>query len=552
MLAQERNWLDSGNAPTRSTKWRELKFGLMLHWGLYSVPGGVWKGTNIAGYDEQIKHLANIPSDQYDQLTNQFRADKFDPDFIARIAKAAGMRYVVITSKHHDGFNLWHSQLSSFNAAEATPFGQDALKLLADACARQGMKFGVYYSLIDWHFPGATPMSDHNSDAITPALEEYTMGQLRELLTGYGPLAEIWFDMSKPTPEQSQKFAALTHALQPDCMVSGRIFNRQEDFQLCGDNEIPTTWIAGPWETAVTTFHETWGYRSWQVRDDLKGKIREKIRDVAFVTARGGNYLLNIGPRGDGSIVEFEADMLRGIGQWMKVHDEAIFGTDPEPWLHLDFGYATSRSGRLYLFVKDFPTDGALRIPGWQAPLPKAHVLSEAADHALECSLEGQTLAIKLPKETEDPDLTVVAVDHNSPQPFLPAAVVRLTPGQSLTLIATNGLPWQRLVGQDYYSQHPEIVAREWNLLTPETGDWLLVAHRAAGGDTKGYRFSLGQLAGQFLVPASSSTVSQECGRIRLVGGKLVRLQLQSISPGGELADQNLTLELLPASQTPK
>ena len=550
-LAQEDTWLHSEATPTRITKWRDLKFGLMLHWGLYSVPGGVWNGTNIEGYDEQIKHLARIPSEEYDQLTNQFRADKFDPDFIARIAKEAGMRYVVITSKHHDGFNLWHSQLSPFNAVDATPFGKDAIKLLSDACDRHGMKFGVYYSLIDWHYPGATPMSDHNSDAITPALEEYTMGQLRELLTGYGPLAEIWFDMSKPTPEQSQKFAALTHALQPNCMVSGRIFNRQEDFQLCGDNEIPTTWIAGPWETAVTTFHETWGYRSWQVRDDLKGKIREKIRDVAFITARGGNYLLNIGPRGDGSIVEFEADMLRGIGQWMKANDEAIFGTDPEPWLRLDFGYATSRSGRLYLFVKDFPAEGVLRVPGWQAPLPKAHVLSEPAGNALACSLDSQTLTIKLPKEKEDPNLTVLAVDYKSSQPFLPADLVQLTSGQSFTLIATNGLPWQRLVGQDYYSQHPEIVAREWNLLTPETGDWLVVAHRATGGDTKGYLFSLGESAGQFILPASGSAVAQECGRVSLAGGKWVRLRLQAISPGGELADQNLALELRPASRKP-
>jgi len=551
ILAQASTLLDSGNLPTRSRQWRDLKFGLMLHWGLYSVPGGVWNGTNIAGYDEQIKHLAKIPSEQYDQLTNQFRADKFDPDYIARLAKAAGMRYVVITSKHHDGFNLWHSKLSSFNAVDATPFGKDAIKLLADACARHAMKFGVYYSLIDWHYPGATPMSDHNSDAITPALEEYTLGQLRELLTGYGPLAEIWFDMSKPTPEQSQKFAALTHALQPNCMVSGRIFNRQEDFQLCGDNEIPTTWIAGPWETAVTAYHETWGYRSWQVRDDLPGKIREKIRDVAFITARGGNYLLNIGPRGDGSIVEFEADMLRGIGHWMQVNDEAIFGTDPEPWLHLDFGYATSRPGRLYLFVKDFPADGVLRVPGWQAPLPKARVLSATAEKVLDCLLENQTLTIKLPKAQEDPNLTVLAVDYKSPQPFLPAGVVRLTPGQALTLLATNGLPWQRLVGQDYYSQHPELVAREWNLLTPETGDWLVVAHRATGGDTKGYLFRLGDSAGQFILPASSSAASQECGRVTLVGGQWVRLQLHSISPGGALADQNLSLELLPARPQP-
>jgi len=204
-----------GVTPAGAAQWRDLKFGLMLHWGLYSVPGGVWNGTNVPGYNEQIKHRAKIPSAEYNQLTNQFRAEKFDPDFIARIAKEAGMRHVIITSKHHDGFNLWHTKLSDFNAVDATPFNQDAIKLLSDACARHGMKFGVYYSLIDWHYPGATPMSDHNSDAITPALEEYTMGQLRELLTGYGPLSEIWFDMSKPS-------AVTTKSPKPGLPVPGK------------------------------------------------------------------------------------------------------------------------------------------------------------------------------------------------------------------------------------------------------------------------------------------------------------------------------------------
>ena len=142
----------------------------------------------MEGYNEQIKHRAKIPWSEYEPLTNQFVADKFDPDFISRLAKEAGMRHVLITSKHHEGFNLWHTKLSTFNTVDSTPFGKDAIKLLSDACARQGMKFGVYYSLINWHYPGATPVSNHNSDPITAALEEYTVGQLRELLTGYGPL----------------------------------------------------------------------------------------------------------------------------------------------------------------------------------------------------------------------------------------------------------------------------------------------------------------------------------------------------------------------------
>jgi alpha-L-fucosidase len=265
---------------------------------------------------------------------------------------------------------------------------------------------------------------------------------------------------------------------------------------------------------------------------------------VAFVTARGGNYLLNLGPRGDGSIVEFEADMLRGIGQWMGANDEAIFGADPEPWLRLDFGYATSRPGRLYLFVKDFPADGVLRVPGWTAQTPRAHLLAEPAGQGLECALENQTLTIRLSKAQEDPNLTVLAVDHAGPRPFLPADIVRLTPGQRVTLLATNGLPWHRIVGEDYYSQHQEVVAREWNLLPTATQDWTVIVHRTGAHEAKGYLLTLGAASCQFILPTSGDELARECARVNLAAGEPARLTLQAISPGAELAEKNLSLEL--------
>jgi alpha-L-fucosidase len=541
--AQETSLVDASELAPRVKEWRDLKFGLMMHWGLYSVAGGVWKGKNIEGYNEQIMHRAKIPWSEYLTLTNGFTAEKFDPDFIARLAKEAGMRHVIITSKHHEGFNMWHTRLSDFNTVDSTPFGKDAIKLLADACARQGMKFGLYYSLIDWHYPGAAPMSDHNSDVITPALEEYTVGQLRELLTGYGPLCEIWFDMSKPTLQQSQRFANLVRALQPNCMVSGRIFNGQEDFLVCGDNEVPTHWFAGAWESPVTVYHDTWGYRSWQKRDDLAGKIRGKIRDVAFVTARGGNYLLNIGPRPDGTIEPFEVDMLRGIGKWMRTHGEAIFGAEPETDLTLMFGYATARPGRLYLFVRDVPPDNVLKIPNWQAALPRACSLGEFSA-GLECAQAGSELTIKLPAEKVDPNLTVVAVDYAGPKPFLPTNVRRLAPGETVSLGVTNSLPWHRIAGQDYYSQHQYVIARQWNVLPPATGKWTLTVNRAAGGPPACYVV----LAGDLSVPVvfSAGAESQDCGRITLTGGQVSRIVLRSVTRNQALDDKIADIQLIP------
>jgi len=525
--------------------WKKMKFGLMMHWGLYSVAGGVWQGKNIEGYNEQIKHRAKISWPDYLTLCEGFTAEKWDPDQIVKVAQDAGMNYVVITTKHHDGFNLWHTKLSDFNAVEATPAKRDVLKLLSDACERHHMNFGLYYSLIDWHYPGALPMSDHNSDPLTPALEDYTVGQLRELLTGYGPICEIWFDMAKPTLEQSLKFAKLVHALQPDCMISGRIWNGQDDFMECGDNETPDFYFEGPWESSVTMFHDTWGYRSWQVRGNVEDKVREKIRDLAFITAKGGNYLLNIGPRGDGSLVEFDCEVLQGIGRWMKTHGEAIYNSNPEPHLKLDFGYATGRPGKLYLYVATLPADGILQVPGWLTTLPEVKVL-DGKGAPLSCTLQQGTLAMTLPQEKLDHNLTVVEVNYNGDQPYLPRNVISVDRAKPTELPLPSSLAWHRMVGQDYYSLRKFLTGREWMVRPAVTGEWKLAASRPQGGAPAGYRLMIGDTPTQFILPHSETAQHHECKPFKLKAGKLIKIKLQQIAEGCELDDKGLNLTLSP------
>lgn len=311
--------MNSGKIERREQEWRELRFGMFIHFGLYSMLGGVWKGKRITeGYSEQIRSQAGISREDYAALASTFNPVNFDPDAIARLALEAGMRYILITAKHHDGFNLFRTRYSRFNVVDATPYGKDLVRQLAEACGRHGLKFGVYFSAIDWNFEGALPISSHNSDPIPPRHMEFNLAQVEELLTGYGPVAEIWFDMGAPTAEQSRRMAELVHRLQPATMINGRIWNDQGDFAVLGDNEVPRYRIAGPWQTPASIYHATWGYREWQERTDLNGKIAEQISNLSRVLALGGNYLLNIGPRGDGSVVEFEADVLRGIGRWIK------------------------------------------------------------------------------------------------------------------------------------------------------------------------------------------------------------------------------------------
>jgi alpha-L-fucosidase len=527
-------------------RWRRMKFGLMMHWGIYSVAGGVWQGKNIPCYNEQIMHRAKIPWAEYLTLLDGFTAVKWDPDAIVGLATEAGMKYVVITTKHHDGFNLWHTKFSDFNAVDATPARRDVLKALSDACERSRMNFGIYYSLIDWHFPGAAPMSATNSDPITPALEFCTIGQLRELLTGYGPLCEVWFDMGMPTPEQSRCFADLVHRLQPDCRVSGRIWNGFDDFMECGDNETPNFWFDGPWESSVSMFHETWGYRSWQDRGSVAAKVREKIRDVAFVTARGGNYLLNIGPCGDGSIHEFDAAVLRGVGQWMKAHGEAIFEGEPQPHLELEFGYATARPGRLYLYVATLPSDRVLRIPGWLAVDATASLLAKPAAVPLRCAIVEGRLEVTLPSDGLDPNLPVVAVDSTVAQPYLPRDAIIVRGREPVTLAAASSLAWHRMQGHDYYSQTKFVVVREW-LLWPEAASrGKVIARRPEGGDPVGFRLSAAGEETQFVFAASGEAQSLECLEFSLTPGTLVTVELQHITPRHELQDEGLVLDLQP------
>ena len=357
----------AGNGPSPQTidAWQDRKFGMFIHFGLYSLAGGVWNGKHVDnGYSEQILANAPLPPKQYEALAGQFDPVHFDPDAIVALAKAAGMKFIVITAKHHDGFNLFHTAQTPYNTVDGTPYRRDIVKELADACARGGLKFGVYYSTIDWHHPGGNTYIEGNSNPITPAQEAFNVAQLKELLGHYGPIAEIWFDMGKPTPAQSAHFAQTVHALQPQTMISGRVWNYQGDFAVMGDNSEPDVGMELPWQSPASMFPQTWGYRSWQARDDVSGKIRENITRLVRVVSQGGNYILNIGPEGDGSVVPYEAQVLQGIGQWMQRNGEAVYATRKQPFPTLDFGYATVGQHALYLFVSKMPADGRLHLPG--------------------------------------------------------------------------------------------------------------------------------------------------------------------------------------------
>lgn len=315
--------------------WQSLQFGMFIHFGLYSLAGGCWDGQPVKkGYCEQILAHGDIPPADYEALMQQFTIKNFDAEVTVRLAKDAGMRYVVLTSKHHDGFCLFNTATTDYKSVKAA-CARDIVGEMAAACRKYGLAFGLYFSLIDWHCPWAAPMSSHNSDFIPPKHHAYNLAQLTELLTHYGDICELWLDMGHPTKAQSEEMYTLVHSLQKKIMVNGRIWNDRGDFATMPDNELPELpypdyTLNIPWQTPASIYKETWGYKSWQIRGSAKEKVAELTESIRSVLLRGGNYLLNIGPDGTGAVLPFEAEVLCGIGANLKRQPLLCKTNEPE------------------------------------------------------------------------------------------------------------------------------------------------------------------------------------------------------------------------------
>src|SRR5436190_17852854 len=318
---------------------REAKYGLFIHWGLYAMRAGEWQGRRSLGLGEWIMNRSKIPVREYETLVMQFNPVKFQPDDWVQLARDAGMKYIVITSKHHDGFAMFKSSVSSYNVVDATPFKRDVLHELADACARRGMRLGFYYSQSqDWHEKdgagntwdfgpdqGADGKELKNYDAYLRAKAE---PQVKELLTGYGPVALIWFDTPRMmTPERGQRFADIVRSMQPNTLIDGRL-GTEGDYRSTGDNVVPPEASTEAWETPAT-INDTWGFRKDDTNWKSAGQITFKLVDIV---SKGGNYLLNVGPTAEGVIPQASQDVLRTVGRWLKVNGEAVYGAGISPF----------------------------------------------------------------------------------------------------------------------------------------------------------------------------------------------------------------------------
>ena len=418
--------------------WRDARFGMFIHWGDYAGLGGMYKGYEIGHGGEWIMNRAKIPVAEYQKYAQNFNPVKYDADAWVKLAKEAGMKYIVITAKHHDGFAMFKSNASKWNIADATPYGKDVLKPLAVACRKYGIKLGFYYSQAqDWNNPGGAaarkvssegwPNPDsakvdaytkENSGHWDPAQTSNTMAeyidkvavpQVKELLSNYGDVAVIWWDTpTAMTDEFAQKLQELLK-LQPNIISNDRL--KRPNF--AGDYKTPEQKIPNlseldgkDWETCMT-MNGTWGYKSY----DHKWKTPETlIHNLIDIASKGGNYLLNVGPTAEGEFPQESITTLKKMGEWMKVNSEAIYATRASPLQPLSWGRCTlkpeGKNTILYLSVFNWPADGKLIIPGLENEIVNAKILADGTKLITRIS-NGETL-IDVPAKAQDSIATVI------------------------------------------------------------------------------------------------------------------------------------------------
>jgi alpha-L-fucosidase len=437
--------------------WREARFGMFIHWGVYSVPAGTYNGQQVRGIGEWIMNRGKIPVAEYRQYAKQFNPVKFNADEWVRLAKQAGMKYIVITSKHHDGFAMFDSKASEWNIMQASPFHRDPLKELAAACKKHGLKLGFYYSQAqDWNNGGSAsggkwdPAQEHSMDDY---IDKVAVPQVREILSNYGQFpAVLWWDtpidMDK---ERADKLIALLK-LKPGIIHNNRLGGGYKGDTETPEQFIPATGYPGrDWETCMT-MNDTWGYKSY---DDHWKSAETLIRNLVDIASKGGNYLLNVGPTSEGLIPAPSVERLKAIGRWMQANSEAIYDTTASPFKRLPWGRCTKmvspNGATLYLHVFNWPKDGKLLVPGLKTQPEKAWLLTDPKKRPLGLTCGGDGVTINTPEQAPDPISSTIVLKLPAPPEVTQSGIIQDYDG-SIVLPASEA----RLHGQIQYETGPQ------------------------------------------------------------------------------------------------
>jgi alpha-L-fucosidase len=480
----------------RMAWWREAKFGMFIHWGVYAVPAGTYKDQRIGGIGEWIMRRAQIPVAEYRAFAREFNPVKYKPADWAKLAADAGMRYMVITSKHHDGFALFPSDASEWDIADATPYGKDLIGPLAAAARANGLKFGLYYSQAqDWTHPGGAKAGlkegqgwdEAHKGSFDDYLTKIAEPQTREILTRYKPDV-LWWDTPTWMNEARAEPLATLIALRPGLITNNRLGGGYKGDTDTPEQHIPATGIAGrDWETCMT-MNGTWGFKSY----DHNWKSTETlIHNLVDIVSKGGNYLLNVGPTKEGEIPQPSIERLQEVGKWMKVNGEAIYGTQASLFRMLPWGRSTTkRDGDdtiLFLHVFDWPDNGHLPVPGLATKPEAVHLVP--GDKPLEFTATGESVTISVPTEAPDPISSTIAVRIKG-EPEIVAPSIPQAPDGTITL---GGLASEPLTGKLRYESDKKCIGFwtdpkdtiSWTIKVSKPGTFRIEGNVAGFGATK-------------------------------------------------------------------
>lgn len=408
----------------------EAKFGLFIHWGLYAVPAGEWKGKT--GYGEWIHYGANIPGKEYVKFAEQFNPSKFNAEEWVSVAKNAGMKYIVITTKHHEGFGMYDSKLTDYDIVDASPYKKDPMKALAAECKKQGLKLCFYYSVKDWHHENYpieyTYFSKNHPDGFLgfpeknkpdyPKYFAYLQGQVKELLTNYGPVGIIWFDWYGSAFDRGQtenlamakQLVDSIHKWQPACLINNRLGGIGADYGT-PEQEIPDGVQKQAFEVCMT-LNSHWGYNK---NDNNWKSVEEVIYNICDIASKGGNYLLNIGPTAEGVFPDRSKDILDGVGKWMEVNGDAIYNTTSAGvsvrW-NPDVEMITAKTGAYYLHIFKYPEDNKVYLNDFEEKVKTIYFLADQTKTPLKFDSHPHGIMIHVPDEAQDPINTVIVVNY--------------------------------------------------------------------------------------------------------------------------------------------
>ncbi|MFW5890276.1 MAG: alpha-L-fucosidase, partial [Marinilabiliaceae bacterium] len=499
-------------------QWQDQKLSLFLHFGVYSSLAGNWDNEEIEGPSEEIWALSDMFTDDYEKAAREFSPDQWDAKTFTSLARDMGAGTIIMSAKHLDGFCLFDTETTNFHSKDFTSSDKDLVKEMADACKNANIRFGISFSLTDWHLPEAFPMASHHGNPVSDAHHQINLQQIRELLTNYGAVSEIHFHSGLHTPEQSRELYELVKELRPKCLVSNGIGNNFGDFVSTQFNQPPTHQLDVPWRLPASLHPSTLGHHGHLEREPAIEVAREKVRELVRTVSSGGVYSLNIGPTENGALSEYEEETLRHISRWVKVNRDALLGAQENPFPdQSDFWNISRKDNHLYIFVDSVPESEIIRLKGLENKIENARFLGSGIElEVTQKSEQSQELEWTAPAMADPMNLPVIEVDFQDPVKIVGREPIAIETGDTLTLSRSEAIKRRSISGNDRYVFIPSVTALKWNIESDKALDAKL-------------KFTTYEEGRELLIRANNSE-----NRIQLKGekGALIRNPKDTIETG--------------------